>query len=446
MDNTAEDVQAETQQHFRSDSRVEAWLDTLDNAQTDSPDDTRGDGLDDTPGDTQEITQDEGHIRQHCLPRAERQLGQLLSIEGCKLLSPAQWETNNIPTRTSIVGKLRPGAVGSAIHVKETNRDVVFKVIRILGVGSGLDPSTSPEVISQEVRNLRAVSSLPGFVKYRGMSLTYGKPPYPLESRPTSCSEEFHAAGGCSTHFMAIIEQDFGGETLKSLLARYKNDLEQDFGPHWLPACYRNLAAVYLGTLAVLANAENALGYTHNDPHSGNVVVEFPTPSAVTTPSTEEHSSQNAATYQRETFADTHVRVRLIDQEAATFEPSVVGEKPGTATELRTNVLHWIALLINCWKAFGKTRPEEIWETKWEEAQEFFENPAQSRAKLAQMNTQDRRDSQIWCVLVAGHILKSITATPHNRIFTSMDVLQRLIDMGITTKNEAYGLIGEVKE
>lgn len=153
MDDTLDDIQADTQEDLRIDARVYAWLDTLEDTLEDTLDDkhagtldgTLDDDPDDTLGDTQEITLDEGHIRQDCLPKAETQLGQFLSIEDCEPLSPTERATNNIPARTSIVGEFRPGAAGSAIRVKQANRDVVYKVVRIHGVGSGLGPSTSPE-------------------------------------------------------------------------------------------------------------------------------------------------------------------------------------------------------------------------------------------------------------------------------------------------------------
>lgn len=229
------------------------------------------------------------------------------------------------------------------------------------------------------------------------MSLTHEKPPYSLKSRSTPCSEELHAVGGCSTYFIATIEQDYGGESLKSLVEEYKNDSEADFEPDSVPACDRILGSIYLGTLAVLATAEKALGYTHNDLHFGNVVVEFQTPHAVTTPSTEEHSIQSSASYQRETFADTHIRVRLIDQETATFDPSVVGKDPGTATELWSNVWLRVDMLTRCWKVFGKARPEEVWSRRCQQVKEFFEDPARSHARLARMSAEERRNSHVWC-------------------------------------------------
>lgn len=210
----------------------------------------------------------------------------------------------------------------------------------------------------------------------------------------------------------------------------------------------RLLASIHLGVLAVIANAERAVQYSNSDVHYNNVVFEVDSPQATTvlSPDTTVQTGHTSTTAfaSWEAF-DFGIRVRLIDQGMArtntteTIPPSTPPPDSATGHVPQPNLRNWLA------KSMGYRGLRNIlgepW--TWGNTKALWENPSESQTMLNGMTEEDRRMARIWCVLSAAQGVEYEQDTGELTLLTATDMLQRLVDMGVTTQADARRLIGE---
>ncbi|KPI35276.1 uncharacterized protein AB675_3773 [Cyphellophora attinorum] len=387
-------------------------------------------------------------VQQRCFIEVEHRLEELLKIGECELKSTEEWEAENIPVNPALKEGFEPGGrYSEAVRIKDSHQDVVFKVMKILIPKFGMTyKAQDPGAIRDEILALKAVCGLPGFVGYHGLSLTYGRAPIFLHFQRGRCTDRCHQNTDCETEFFAIIATSYGGRTAHSIIEDQILQKSLVFNPTARLEGVRLLASIHLGVLAVLANAERVVGYENQDCHYNNVVVEVDTqqatPRAPITATAQTGHTSTTAPASREAF-DFNIRVRLIDQGMARTNASEANSastsspEPVTEQVLQSNLRRWLA------KVAGYRALANMLGDPWTNTRSLWANPFDARAKLDEMTDQQRQKARIWCVLSAAEGVEYEQEDGESTLFTATGMLQRLVDMGVTTHAEARRLMGE---
>ena len=198
------------------------------------------------------------------------------------ILTPSRWKSRSVSNSPSIYQFIGTGVSGSAIRMRSTKKDIVFKIMRIANIPGQASASSlmcpTVEQIVDEVRALQTLSGLLGFVRFHGMSLvrgTLGELLGGVTVMKKRVKPLVRGVGIGEKGYFAVLEMDHGGEMAGNVVDRNTRQLRGDGDDRGKIEALRTLAALYLGILGVLANAEREAEYQQKDLHIGNVVVEF---------------------------------------------------------------------------------------------------------------------------------------------------------------------------
>lgn len=262
------------------------------------------------------------HLRKEFNDIVNKELEPLIKFCHHELLSSETWWDSNIGEASRQPEELDGGGSSSNIRIQRNGLDVVFKFWRIhipdlFRPSGGCVPSLVEEICN-EVRVLKAVSDLPGFVKYRAVSVIRGKPRFPAPEaylKPPYSVLGAEARHLFETRLFAVIETEYGGKTAFSFIKKYIRGTDPPYDDITRLECLRIIASNFLGVLAVLAHAEQKLGYRQNGPHLENIVVRFDPKARLEPPSQAplDKYVPPQAVETKKAFLPSNVRVRLIE-------------------------------------------------------------------------------------------------------------------------------------